>query len=55
MVNGRRIISAVICGLIVTAAVHADMVPVSHSRMPDLGKHMTVCDRMDLYNKNMSF
>ena len=29
MINGRRIISAVICGLIVTVNVHADMVSVS--------------------------
>ena len=52
MINGRRIISAVICGLIVTAAVHANMVPVSRL---DSGHWQTqpVCDRINLYNNNL--
>ena len=37
MINGRRVISAVICGLIATAAVHADMPEVAfHSIYYDL-------------------
>jgi len=53
MINGRRIISAVICGLIVTAAVHANMVPVSQQ---DSGrrKPQPVCDRINLYSNNLT-
>jgi len=53
MINGRRIISAVICGLIVTAAVHANMVPVSQQDSGCRQPH-PVCDEINLYNNNLS-
>ena len=53
MINGRRVISAVICSLIVTAAVHANMVPVSQQgsghRQPQ-----PVCNKINLYNNNFT-
>ncbi len=53
MINGRRIISAVICGLIVTSAVHANMVPVSQQ---DSGHRQPqpVCNKINLYNNNFT-
>ncbi len=53
MINGRRIISAVICGLIVTAAVHADMMSVVQQ---DAGRRQlqSVCVQANLHNKNLS-
>jgi len=53
MINGRRIISAVICVLIVTAAVHAHMIPLSQQ---DSGRRQSpsVCDEVNLYNNNLS-
>ncbi len=53
MNNDRRIISVIVCGFIVTAAVHADMVPVCQQ---DAGRRQTqpVCDWINLYNKNVS-
>ena len=53
MINGRRIISAVICGLIFTAAVHADMVPVSQQ---DTGSRQSpsVFNRVDIQSSNLS-
>jgi len=53
MINGRRVISAVICGLIFAAAVHAHMVPLSQQ---DSGRRQatSVCDRINLYNNNLS-
>ncbi len=52
MFNGRRIISAVICGLIVTAAVHADMMSVYEQ---EVGRKQSksVCNQANLPNKNL--
>lgn len=52
MKNGRRIISTIICCFIVTASVHAGMMPVPQQ---DAGRRQTkvVCDRENLYNKNL--
>ncbi|MBW7992326.1 MAG: hypothetical protein FVQ84_20250 [Planctomycetes bacterium] len=53
MINGRRIISAVICGLIVTAAVHADMVSVPEQ---DTGRlqSSSACNRVKIQCSNFS-
>jgi hypothetical protein len=53
MINGRRIISAVICGLIVTAAVHADMISAVQQ---DAARRQSpsVYDQANLHNKNLS-
>jgi hypothetical protein len=53
MINGRRIISAVICVLIVTAVVHADMVSVSE---PDTGRRQSpsAYSRVEIQYSNFS-
>lgn len=53
MIDGRRVISAVICGLIVTAAVHADMIPLYQE---DTGRRQIqpVYDRTNLFNDDLS-
>ena len=53
MINGRRIISAVICGLIVTVAVHADMVSVAEQ---DAGRRQSpsVCNEVEIHRSNFS-
>ena len=53
MINGRRIISAVICGLIVAAVVHADMVSVSQQ---DTGRSPlpSVCNQVEIPRSNFS-
>jgi len=50
---GRRIISVIVCGFIVTVSVRADMVPLSQQ---DAGRRQAqhVCDKINLYNKNVS-
>jgi hypothetical protein len=53
MVNGRRIISAVICGLIVTAAVHADMVSVSQQDA-ERRQSTSVCNRVEIPCSSLS-
>ena len=53
MVNGRRIISAVICGLIVTAVVHADMVSVAEQDA-GLRQSASVYNRVEIPCSNFS-
>ena len=53
MIDGRKLITVVIGGLVVTAAAYADMVPVSRL---DAGRRQPqpVCDKINLYNNNLS-
>ena len=52
MINGRRIISAVICGLIFAVTAHANMVPVSHQDFGCRQPH-PVCDRINHHDNNL--
>lgn len=53
MIDGRRIITAIIAGLVVRGAVYADMTPISRL---DAGRRQSthVCDRTDLQYTNLS-
>lgn len=51
MINSRRIISAIICGLIFTAAVRAGMVPVSQ-QYAQSRQGKSVCDKVDFNSYN---
>ena len=53
MFDGRRVISAVICGLIVTVSAHAEMMSVYK---PDTGRVQprSVYNRLDNHNQNSS-
>ena len=53
MIDGRRVISAVICGLIVPVSVHAGMMSVYEE---DAGRRhvQSVCTRASFFNDNLS-
>ena len=53
MINGRRIISAVICVLIVTASVHADMVSVTEQDA-GLRQSPSACNSAEIQYSNFS-
>ncbi|MCP4609780.1 MAG: hypothetical protein GY845_13820 [Planctomycetes bacterium] len=53
MINGRRIISVVICGLMFTAAVHADMVSVAEQEA-GLRQSPSACNRIEIPCSNFS-
>jgi hypothetical protein len=53
MINGRRIILAVICGLIVTSAVHADMVSVSLQNT-ERQQSLSICYSDQIQNSDLS-